>query len=79
MGYHMGPIRKGTLGEFSKITEEYDELKDALTQSNTVLALCELCDLIGAIEMYAKKFNVTLEELIRMKNATKSSFESGER
>jgi hypothetical protein len=38
-----------------------------------------LCDLIGAIEAYAEKFNLTIEDLIKMKNLTKSAFVEGKR
>jgi len=80
MGYHTRKISRGTFGEPSKIREEFEEFEDAHFQGNTVMKLVELCDLIGAIEAYAvKKHNITLEELIIMKNATKSAFEEGER
>jgi len=80
MGYHKINIEKGVLGEMSKITEEIDELEDAVAQDANVLIICELCDLIGAIEAYTeKRFNLTLEDLIRMKNMTKESFNEGKR
>lgn len=79
MSYHLKTIDKGVLGEFSKIEEEYLELEDAVEQQNNILILCELCDLIGAIEVYAAKYNLTLEDLIKMKNATKNAFLSGHR
>jgi len=80
MGYHKVKIEKGILGEFSKITEEIDELEDAKAQGANVLIICELCDLIGAIEAYAEKqFNLTLDDLIKMKEMTKESFKEGKR
>lgn len=79
MGYHTREIKKGVLGEFSKIREEIEELLDAHQQEIKMLELCELCDLLGAIEAYVKKNNLTLEDLIKMKNLTKSAFESGDR
>lgn len=79
MGYHQREIKKGTLGEFSKIREEIEELLDAHQQGIKMLELCELCDLFGAIEAYIAKNNLTLEDLIKMKNLTKSAFESGDR
>ncbi len=79
MGYHKMNIQKGVLGEFSKIAEEFDELDDAYMQDCKVLMICELCDLIGAIEAYAGKYNLTLNDLIQMKDMTKSSFEEGKR
>lgn len=80
MGYHKIKIPKGKLGEFSKITEEYMELFDAHEQDVHILELCELCDLIGAIELYSKeKFNISLEDLIKMKNLTSDAFNDGSR
>lgn len=79
MGYHKNKIDKGVLGEFSKIKEEFQELEDAFEQENKVLQICELCDLIGAIEFYAKSFNLTLEDLIKMKESNKNAFLDGSR
>lgn len=79
MGYHKTHIPKGVLGEISKISEEYYELEDAFNQDCKVLMICELCDMIGAIEAYAKNFNLSLQDLINMKNLTKSAFEEGKR
>lgn len=79
MGYHRIQIPKGKLGEFSKISEEYLELFDAVEQDNKILEICEMCDLVGAIEAYANKFNLTLEDIIKMKDANKHAFEDGTR
>jgi hypothetical protein len=80
MGYHIRKIKRGTFGQISKIREEYEEFCDAVDQSNPVMKLVELSDLIGAIEAYVEqRHNITLEDLIRMKNATKSAFEDGTR
>lgn len=80
MGYHIRKIERGVFGGVSKIREEYEEFCDAVEQSNPVMKLIELSDLIGAIEAYVeKRHNITLEDLIRMKNATKSAFEDGTR
>lgn len=79
MGYHINAIPKGELGEFSKVEEEFLELHDALQQANSVMILCELADLIGAIEAYAGKWNITLDDLIVMKERTKSAFKDGSR
>lgn len=79
-GYHLTEIPKGTLGDMSKIEEEFAEFKDAMSQDNRIMALQELSDLIGAIEAFTlSKHNVTLSDLIQMKNATKRAFESGHR
>jgi phosphoribosyl-ATP pyrophosphohydrolase len=79
MGYHTREIKKGQLGEFSKIREEIEELLDAHQQSIKMLELCELCDLLGAIEAYVAKNNLTLNDLIQMKDLTKSAFLEGHR
>lgn len=79
MAYHKNIIPKGKLGEFSKIEEEFLELKDAFQQQHKILQICELSDLVGAIEEYGKKFNLSLEDIIQMKNSTKQSFEDGTR
>jgi hypothetical protein len=65
MGYHLKTIAKGKLGEFSKITEEILELRDSQERlrPNPMLALCELCDLIGAIEAYAAARNISFAEV----------------
>lgn len=79
MAYHKRKIVKGTIGNISKIQEEMDELNDAIEQGNVVMAILECSDIIGAIEAYVKQFNLTLDDLIVMKNATKSAFEDGTR
>ena len=63
MGYHTREIKKGKIGEFSKIKEEFEELEDAVEQNDNILSLCELSDLIGAIECYIEKWNLTIEDL----------------
>lgn len=80
MSYHLRKIKKGTLGEFSKIKEEFEELEDAIEQKSPLLVLCELADIIGAIEAYAlNKHHISLDDLIKMKKATKKAFETGHR
>lgn len=79
MGYHITKIKKGKKGQFSKIVEEFEELKDAHKQNNIILEFCELCDILGAIELYIKKHDLTLDDLIQMKDLTKSAFEDGSR
>lgn len=80
MGYHKKEIQKGVLGEFSKIKEEFDELTDALEQEDKILQLCELTDLVGSIESYVEnKFNLTLEDLVKFSNKTKSAFKEKKR
>lgn len=80
MGYHIAKIKKGKLGKFSKIREEYQELKDAHQQKNPILMLCELADLVGAIEAYSiKEYGINLQDIINMKNLTSSAFKEGKR
>jgi hypothetical protein len=80
MGYHIKKIQKGELGHASKIREEYEEFIDAYEQSNPVMELVELSDLLGAIEAYViNHYDIELDDLIRMKDATKSAFEDGTR
>jgi len=80
MGYHKTEIPRGEFGEFSKIREEFLESEDALDQDNKVMLLVELADLIGAIEGYCEsKHNITLDDLLTMKEATKRAFTDGTR
>jgi phosphoribosyl-ATP pyrophosphohydrolase len=79
MGYHNKYIERGKFGEFSKIKEEFLEAEDALEQGNNIMLLVELSDLIGAIEGYCIKHNIKLEDLIKMKEATKRAFNDGTR
>lgn len=78
-GYHLKEIEKGTIGEFSKIREEFEELSDGVEQENKVLIICELTDMIGAIEEYAKKFGLTLDDLKKFSDLTKKAFKEGKR
>ena len=79
MGYHLKEINKGEYGEFSKIQEEIEELLDAHQQDNRVLEIIEFSDLLGAIEAYVKKNNLTLAQLISMMELTKQAFIEGDR
>jgi hypothetical protein len=80
MPYHLTSIPKGVLNEFSKIQEEFLECQDAFNQNNPVMTLLELSDLIGAIEAFSKThYNVSLENLIKMKDTTESAFKDGTR
>lgn len=81
MGYHQSNIEKGVLGEFSKIREEFEEAKDAHDQNAKIMLLCELSDMIGAIELYLNKNfeGVTIADLIQMSNLTTQAFKDGSR
>lgn len=75
VGYHIKEIRKGTLGEISKLYEELEELEDAIQQKCKIMASIELSDLYGAIEAFAKvKFNLTMDDLKSMSEITKRAF-----
>ena len=80
MGYHKRVIKKGILGEFSKIQEEWDELSDAHEQDGKVLEICEIADLYGAISLYIKnKYGLTMEDIKKMSDMTTDAFKSGKR
>lgn len=78
-GYHRVPIKKGTLGEISKIQEELDELADAEHQGVRILMMCELADLYGALRAYAKKYNLKMSDLHDMAKLTRHAFKTGVR
>lgn len=81
MSYHVRNIPRGTFGEFDKIMEEVIELQDSIEQDAKIMAINELADIIGAIEGYVEKHhpNITLADLIKMKDLTKNAFLSGSR
>ena len=79
MPYHKTHIKKGTLGQFSKIIEEFEELKDAHNQGSKIMEFIELSDLLGAIEAYIKPNGLELYDLILMKDITVSAFKDGTR
>ena len=80
MAYHTREIKKGVIGEFSKIREEFEELEDANIQGDRVLEVCELTDLLGAIELYSKnKYNLTIKDLKKFSDKTQESFLDGTR
>jgi phosphoribosyl-ATP pyrophosphohydrolase len=80
MGYHNVEIPRGEFGEFSKIKEEYCEARDALNQDAKIMLLCEFADMIGAIEGYViKHFDMTLDDVLKMKDLNKRAFEDGTR
>lgn len=78
--YHTKVIPRGEFGEVSKIREELAEVEDAIEQNNPLLILCELADMLGAIEGYSlKHHNISLMELYKMTELTRRAFESGQR
>jgi hypothetical protein len=80
MGYHKRKIPRGVYGHFSKIEEEFIELKDAWEQDDNILQLCELSDLYGAIEQYVwYRFDMEMEDLKKFSDKTKQAFKDGSR
>ena len=78
-GYHKADIPKGDLGSFSKIQEEFLGMKDALDQGILFMALHEASDLVGAIEAFLMRHGFTLDDALKMKDATVRAFQSGHR
>ena len=79
-GYHVLKIKKGKLGELSKIQEELDEAKDAEFQKSKIMTAIELADLVGAVRAYSEaKLGLSLDELIKMSQITERAFKSGRR
>jgi len=80
-GYHLSEIPRGTVGESSKILEETLELQDAERQGAKIMALVELSDLVGAIELYLRNHHpsITVEDLITMAHITRRAFDNGRR
>src|SRR5690625_2973862 len=62
MGYHTKCIKKGVLGEVSKLIEEYEELHDS--SGSNILMLCELSDYYGALIYYIEKYFILDEDTI---------------
>lgn len=79
MGYHQRIIKKGVIGEVSKIREELEELEDAQEQGVKIMIACELSDLFGAIEAFAETQGLTMADLEKMSNLTRSAFREGHR
>ena len=80
-GYHTREIKKGILGDVSKIREEVEELEDAEYQGCAIMALVELSDLYGAIEIYLAKHHpgTSMHDLSIMSMITQRAFTSGRR
>lgn len=80
-GYHVRSFPRGKFGELSKILEEFEELYDATMQKNKIMIQVELSDLYLAMEgfLQSKFSDITMEDIKEMANATRRSFELGER
>lgn len=81
IGYHSYEIPRGEPGEFSKVDEEFLEFKDAIDQGVKVMQLCELSDLLGAIELWLERHHpsIMLDDLIHMSDLTRRAFANGRR
>jgi phosphoribosyl-ATP pyrophosphohydrolase len=78
-GYHITKIPKGQLGHLSKIKEEILELEDAELQGSKIMIHVELADLYGAIEAYAERQGLTMNDLKYFSDITKRAFRNGAR
>lgn len=80
-GYHLAHIAKHPAGSPGKIREELEEFEDALAQDCKLMAIQELSDIIGAIQLWleAEEIGLSLDDLIIMGNITQRVFENGVR
>ena len=80
-GYHTKEIKKGVVGEASKIVEEVEEFMDAVQQDASIMALFELTDLYGAIREYLIRHHpgTTMADLEKQADITKRVFVNGHR
>lgn len=79
MGYHRREIPQGQFGQSSKILEEVHELLDAEEQGVTIMAMCELADLYGALRARASYYELSMDDLAKMANANERAFKDGTR
>ena len=77
-GYHTIFIEKGEYGKFSKVKEEFDELKDAFeNRESNVLTICELSDLYGAMEAFAEQtLHIPMSEVVKFAELTKEVYQN---
>lgn len=80
-GYHLRDIKKGKIGEVSKIVEEAEELLDAHEQGVKVMELVELSDLYGAMVRYLEKHHtgMTMKDVKKMHKVTRRAFDNNRR
>jgi phosphoribosyl-ATP pyrophosphohydrolase len=76
-GYHISDIPKGKLGQLSKIREELLELEDAEKQNSIIMIYVEMSDLFGALEAYAEKNGLSMDDLKTFSDITKRAFRNG--
>lgn len=82
-GYHLASseICSGELGEISQIQEELDELADAMRQDCRIMALLELSDILGAMELFLEKHfpDFSIDDIRTMQQITRRAFQNGAR
>jgi hypothetical protein len=80
-GYHEAEIKRGVLGDASKIREEFEEFWDAHSRAMLIMALVELSDLYGAMEAYLMRYHpyLSMKDVAKMSDSTKKAFEDGTR
>lgn len=80
-GYHLTDIKRGEIGELSKIAEELLELIDAHEQGAKIMSHVEMSDLYGALDNYREKYHpeVSMGDLKKMYKITKRAFKNGHR
>lgn len=79
MGYHKRTIIKGDIGDISKVQEEVEEFLDAKEQKCIIMEQLELADIYGALEFLASTYQLTMDDLKKMSDLTKSAFKEGSR
>lgn len=81
--YHKKPILKGDYGKSSKIIEEVREYEEAVRENATLVALCELADIKGAVDALIEKFLrehvISKQAIERFSRQTRESFSIGKR
>ncbi len=79
-GYHEASIPRGEYGQPSKVREECEEFLDAIRQSNPLMALVELSDLLGAVQGYlTSQPGTSFDDLLKMAKTTQRAFQSQDR
>lgn len=79
MGYHLRKIEKRQVGTIEKILEEVEEYQDAMEQGCEIMALVELSDIYGALQLVVERHNKTMDDLKAMATVTRRAFEDGSR
>lgn len=78
-GYHLRNFVKEDYMSAYKIKEETQEFLDAVEQNDKLLQLCEMSDLIQAIEDYAISMGVDFDDLRKFGKKTSNAYQSKKR